>query len=143
MQALLAQAHSCTTAKVQLARLPERYDASLSELFGQLSQLGIQPEEIEGTLYIDEAQLQRLDLFYPDCKVAKRVFLYQCSDCGDLWLMATPHMYRPQPCVCQGSMQKDASPMGTHQFIASGPEEEMIGFAHSLLAGLCDSMKGP
>ena len=132
----------CRTGKVQLAHLPERYNTPLTDIFGLLFQLRIAPYEIDGTLYISETQLQHLDLFYLDCKVEKRVFLYQCSFCGDLWVLDAPHMYEAASCTCKRSQEQQDTRFGTFDFVGSGTEEEIIALAQSIMLGLLDPMKG-
>lgn len=130
--------------KEPLARLPKRYGISFPELFERCFQLGIQPQEIRGALYIDGPQLKRLDALYRDFAGIGEAFLYRCSKCGDLWLVDTPlHTHRDQLRLCDGGKRKSSFHVGTFEFIASGPHDEVSSLAHSIILGLDNPMKGP
>lgn len=130
-------------AEMPIARLPERYGISFPELFGRFLQLEIQPEEIEGALCVGELQLQRLDDLHASLQGTGETFLYRCNECGDLWLVDTPlHMDKNQLRPCDGSKGKTVFHIGKFELIASGPHEQLVDLAHTMMLGLDNPMKG-
>ena len=125
--------------KMKIARLSERYGISFTELFERFSQLEIQPQEIDGGLYINDEQLRYLDNHHASLKSTAETFLYRCNETVDLWLVDTPLHLGGQHCELSAD-RKGVS--GKLEFIASGLNEEILKFAHSLMLDLTDMMKG-
>ena len=125
--------------KVNIACLADRYEIPFPELFERFSQLTIQPQEIDGVLYIDDEQLRYLDNHHASLQGTAETFLYRCNETGALWLVDTPfHQEGSQLRPCdQGKGET-----GTFELIASGLNEQIVGLAHSLMLGLTDVMKG-
>ena len=137
----LVSSPSTNSASMRIARLPERYNISFPELFGRFSQLEIWPKEIDGTLCIDDLQLQALDTLHMNLQTPlEEMFLYR-TDAGALKLSETPLHINRKWSLCDTTVQAISHDDGL-EFIASGPSEEIMGLAHSLMLGLGDDMKG-
>lgn len=141
------------TRKTPIALLSERYDLSFPELSERLSQLEIQPEKIDGTFCIDEAQLKDLDALHASLQVSDSsrsiaydlgtTFLYRCNQCGELHLSDIPlHTHRNQLRLCDGVIGGASCHVGQFEFIASGSYAQTMDLAHSLMLGLDNPMKG-
>ena len=125
--------------QINIACLANRYEIPFLELFERFAQLKIQPQEIDGGLYIDGNQLRYLDHHHASLQGTAEAFLYRCNETGDLWLVDTPlHMSGDQGNSSDGRMTAPTR----FEFIACGLNEHILGLAHSLMLSLTDAMNG-
>ena len=144
MTAKLMDSLLINETRTPIARLLDRYEIAFPELWGRFSQLKIWPKEIDRTLYVDDRQLQALDELHTTLEEhSGKTFLYRCNQTGNLQLSSIPlHTDRQEQQLYDNCKEANTFPGDTIEFIASGPYEQIIGLAHSIMLGIHNQMQG-
>lgn len=144
------------TTFTPLLTLETQHGLETPALYKLLAKLNLIPKRTPNCLYLNAGQVALLENLLTDLQdshpglslleyietLETAAFLYQCTNCGELWISSTLLTDNNTLVhACSLTFGRKTQQHGSYELIASGPLSEITQWQHSLSLGLDQAKK--